>query len=382
MNSSSRIFSILVKPVSSDCNLACEYCFYSSKAEELYPETRIHRMSPKVLRELIAQFMALSWDQASFCWQGGEPTLAGLDFYKEAVRYQSLFSIPGQLIQNSLQTNGTLIDEHWARFLSQHDFLVGVSLDGPPELHDYYRKDRSGNPSYEKVMKGIEWLRRFNVKFNVLVLLNQRNIKHPKELYRFFVDQGFQYLQFIPCVERDPETGMIASYSITPEQYGRFLCEVFDEWVAPGIPQVYVREFEELLISYVTGEAPSCIFSRECGKYVVVEFNGDVYACDFFVEPRWFLGNLMEQPLEEIIKSERFLEFKKRKSKLALNCKGCPWLRYCNAGCPKHWVQLGLGHNYFCSAYKMFFEHSHQKFLELKNLVEKRLEIQGEFSGT
>jgi len=142
--------------------------------------------------------MALSWDQASFCWQGGEPTLAGLDFYKEAVKYQSLFSIPGQLIQNSLQTNGTLIDEHWARFLSQHDFLVGVSLDGPPELHNYYRKDRSGNPSYEKVMKGIEWLRRFNVKFNVLVLLNQRNIKHPKELYRFFVDQGFQYLQFIP----------------------------------------------------------------------------------------------------------------------------------------------------------------------------------------
>ncbi len=378
MSSSSHIFSVLVKPVSSDCNLACEYCFYSSKADELYPETRIHRMSLRVLRELIAQLMVLSPDQASFCWQGGEPTLAGLDFYKEAVRYQSLFSIPGQLVMNSLQTNGTLIDEHWAEFLARFNFLVGVSLDGPPEFHDYYRKDRLGNPSYERVMRGIEWLRKFNVKFNILVLLNQHNIKYPRELYHFFIDQGFRFLQFIPCVERDSETGEIASYSITPEQYGHFLCEVFDEWVAPGIPKVYVRDFDELLISYVTGEAPSCIFSRECGKYVVVEFNGDVYACDFFVEPRWFLGNLMEQPLEKIIESERFMEFKRIKSKLINdNCRGCRWLQYCNGGCPKHWIQLGLNHNYFCSAYKAFFEHSHEKFLELKELIRKRMRGEG-----
>jgi len=376
----SSVFSILVKPVSSDCNLACKYCFYSSKAEELYPETRSHRMSYKVLRELISQFMILSWDRASFCWQGGEPTLAGLDFYREAIKYQSLFGVPGQLVENSLQTNGTLIDESWARFLAKYNFLVGVSLDGPPELHNYYRQDRFGNPSYERVMKGIEWLRRFNVKFNILVLLNQRNIKHPKELYHFFTDQGLRYLQFIPCVERDPETGKIARYSVTPKQYGRFLCEVFDEWIAPGIPEIYVRDFDELLISYVTGDSPSCIFSRECGRYVVVEFNGDIYACDFFVEPRWYLGNLMEQPLEEIIKSKRFIEFKKIKSKLALNCEDCRWLQYCNAGCPKHWIQLGLNHNYFCSAYKMFFEHSHQKFLKLKNLIQKRLKAQGDFN--
>ena len=380
MNSSSRIFSVLVKPVSSDCNLSCEYCFYSSKGEELYPAIQVHRMNSKVLRELISQLMVLSWDRASFCWQGGEPTLAGLDFYKEVLKYQSLFSIPGQIVENSLQTNGTLIDERWARFLAEHNFLVGVSLDGPPEFHDYYRKDRSGNPSYERVMRGIEWLKRFNVNFNILVLLNQHNVKHPKELYRFFIDQGFRYLQFIPCVEKDPDTGRIASYSITPEQYGRFLCEVFDEWIAPGVPEVYIRDFDELLILYVTGEAPSCVFSRECGKYVVVEFNGDVYACDFFVEPRWFLGNLMKQPLEEIVKSERFLEFKKLKSKLALNCGECRWIRYCNAGCPKHWIQLGLDHNYFCSAYKMFFEHSHQKFLELKNTIQDRLEAQRKFN--
>jgi len=290
VNSNPEVFSVLVKPVSSDCNLACEYCFYSSKGRTLYPESKVHRMSYKVLRELISQFMALSWERASFCWQGGEPTLAGLDFYREALKYQSFFSIPGQFIENSLQTNGTLIDERWARFLARYNFLVGVSLDGPSELHDYYRKDRSGKPSYERVMKGVEWLRRFNVNFNILVLLNQRNISHPKELYHFFIEHGFRYLQFIPCVERDPKNERITSYSITPEQYGRFLCEVFDEWIAPGIPEVYIRFFDELLISYVTGEFPSCIFSRECGKYVVVEFNGDVYACDFFVEPRWFFG--------------------------------------------------------------------------------------------
>jgi uncharacterized protein len=187
------------------------------------------------------------------------------------------------------------------------------------------------------------------------------------------IDQGFQYLQFIPCVERDPETGEIADYSITPEEYGRFLCEVFDEWAAPEVPRVYIRDFDEILISYVTGESPSCVYSRECGKYVVVEFNGDVYACDFFVEPRWFLGNLMTQPLEEILTSKRFAEFKMMKGRLAENCGDCQWLRYCNGGCLKHSIQLGLNRSYFCPAYKMFFQHSHGRFLELKRLVQKRL---------
>ena len=366
-----NIISVLVKPVSSDCNLGCDYCFYSSKAAELYPETRVHRMSLKVLRELIAQSMALS-AEVSFCWQGGEPTLIGLDFYRKAVEYQRLFKVPGQIVHNSLQTNGTLIDERWAKFLANHDFLVGVSLDGPPEMHDYYRKDRFGNPTYEAVMRGIEWLKRFNVKFNILVLLNNRNVRRPRELYRFLTGQGFRYLQFIPCVERDPKTGGLAEYSITPEEYGRFLCEVFDEWTAPGVPEVYVRDFDDILISYVTGESPSCVFSRQCGKYIVVEFNGDVYVCDFFVEPRWFLGNLTDQPLEEILMSRRLAEFRGMKSKLAENCGDCRWLQYCNAGCLKHSIQLGLDRSYFCQAYKMFFQHSHQKFLRLKNLVEKK----------
>jgi len=365
------ISSVLVKPVSADCNLACEYCFYSSKAA-LYPETRRHRMSDRVLRELIAQLMSLLLDHASFCWQGGEPTLAGVDFYRKVVKYQSLFGISGQTVENSLQTNGTLIDEEWAKFLSRYKFLVGVSLDGPESLHNYYRKDHAGGGSYDRVMDGIKWLRRYDVNFNILVLLNKKNIKHPKKLYRFLVEQGFRYLQFIPCVERNSENGGLAEYSISPQQYGRFLCEVFDEWTRDGIPQIYIRDFEDILFVYVTGETSSCMFGWECGKYVVVEYNGDVYPCDFFVEPRWFLGNLMEKPLEEIIASEKFLEFKKRKSKFARKCEGCPWLQYCRGGCPKHWIVVNSDHNYFCSAYKMFFEHAHEGFLRLKRFVEEK----------
>jgi len=336
----------------------------------LYPETKRHRMSDRVLKNLIAQFVAYSWDYTSFCWQGGEPTLIGLDFYRKVVKYQSLFGLSGQIVENSLQTNGILIDEEWAKFLARYRFLVGVSLDGPPELHDHYRKDHAGHFSYKRVMEGISWLRRYNVDFNILVLLNKRNIQRPKELYNFLISQGFRHLQFIPCVEREPEKDGLAEYSITPTEYGHFLCAVFDEWVRE-FPQVYVRDFDDLLTAYVVGEVPSCSFSSECGKYVVIEYNGDVYPCDFYVEPRWFLGNLVEQPLEKIFASEKFIEFSKRKGKLALECKGCPWVEYCQGGCPRHRTELGLKHNYFCPSYKIFFKHAHQHLLRLKRLVEK-----------
>ena len=365
------VSSVLVKPVSADCNLACKYCFYSPKIA-LYPETKRHQMSDRVLRELIAQVMSLSLDRVSFCWQGGEPTLAGLGFYRRVIEYQSQFRIPGQVVENSIQTNGTLINEEWARFLSRHGFLVGVSLDGPKELHDYYRKDRFGGGSYEKVMAGIESLRKYDVNFNILVLLNNMNVKHPKELYRFFLNKGFRYLQFIPCVEIDAETGRVADYSISPEQYGRFLCAIFEEWIRNGIPKVYIRDFEEILFNYVVKETPGCIYSRSCGHYIVVEYNGDVYPCDFYVEPQWFLGNLTEQPLEEIIESEKFNKFRMMKIQLARKCEGCAWLQYCHGGCPKHWGISGLDRNYFCFSYKMFFKKSHKQFLRLARLIKAK----------
>ena len=374
MNSPSnvQVSSVLVKPVSADCNLACKYCFYSPKAA-LYAENGQRRMSDRVLRELVSQLMSLNPERVSFCWQGGEPTLAGLDFFRQAVELQGLLRAPGQIVENSLQTNGVLIDEEWAEFLSLHRFLVGMSLDGPAELHDYYRKDHNGGFSYERVMRGIGWLRRYNVDFNILVLLNDRNIRRPRELYRFFLSQGFRYLQFIPCAERDPETGGVAPYSVTPEQYGRFLCEVFDEWAGKEVPTVYVREFEDLLISYVTGEAASCVFGRDCGKYVVVEKNGDVYPCDFFVEPERLLGNITEHPIEEIVENPEFAKFCAQKRQLAAKCKGCLWLSHCNGGCPKHWVQLRLNHNYFCESYRMLFEHADRRLFELKAYVEQKV---------
>jgi len=380
MNDRAKITSVLVKPVSADCNLACQYCFYSSKAA-LYPETKRHMMSEYVLRWLTAQVMGLSYERVSFCWQGGEPTLAELEFYQKAVKYQDLFGLPGQIVENSLQTNGTLIDKEWAKFLARYNFLVGVSLDGSQEVHDHYRKDHAGGSSYKRVMSGIEWLKRYDVDFNILVLLNSYNVRHPKELYQFLIKQDFQYLQFIPCVEKNRGDIGIADFSITPEQYGQFLCTVFDMWTIEEIPQVYIREFEDILIAYVTGEAPICTFSRECNKYIVVEYNGDVYPCDFYVEPRWLLGNLIKQPLEEIVAGEKFTEFRSRKAKITQKCGGCPWLEYCHGGCPKHWSVLDLDRNYFCSSYQMLFKHSHHKFLRLKHLIETKKALRREGCG-
>ncbi len=367
-----QIMSVLVKPVSFHCNLACKYCFYLPKST-LYPGTEFHRMSDRVLRELIAQLMSLSLDQVSFCWQGGEPLLAGLNFYRNVVKYQSLFQVPGQRVDNNIQTNGTLINEEWARFFKAYNFLVGVSLDGPKSLHDLYRRDPIGNPSYDRVMNGIQWLKRYNVDFNILVLLNNWNVKYPRRLYSFLLKEGFHYLQFIPCVEKDPVKGSTADYSITPEEYGRFLCTVFDEWIRDGIPKIYIRDFEAILISYVYGQSPICTYSRECGGYVVVEYNGDVYPCDFHVDPEWLLGNLMEQPLEEIITNKKFTKFKKMKERLSIRCRGCPWLQYCRGGCPRHWNINSMNSNYFCPSYKMFFEHAHREFLRLKHYVKKKL---------
>lgn len=367
--SGTQVSSVLVKPASADCNLSCTYCFYLPKSK-LYPETKIHRMSDSILRNLIAQMLSLAPEKVSFCWQGGEPTLMGLDFYRRVVHYQLLFKSPLQIVENSLQTNGTLINEEWAKFLAGYDFLVGVSLDGPREIHDYYRRGRGGSGSYEDVVRCLNILSRHNVKFNILTVLHSHNVKDPRGLYRFLTDMGFKYLQFIPCVEK--RNGKIAEFSITPEEYGEFLCEIFDEWFNDGSPNTYVRDFEDILISYVTGEAPSCIFGRTCGRYIVVEHNGDVYPCDFYVERKWFLGNIMNEPIENIIKRKKFTEFKYRKARLAKKCKDCKWLKYCNAGCPRHWEILDFTQNYFCQSYKTFFEYSHEKFMKLKNKVSSK----------
>jgi uncharacterized protein len=329
-------------------------------------------MRDNILRELVAQLSILSMERISFCWQGGEPTLAGLDYFKRAMKYQSLFKIPGQIVENSLQTNGILIDKKWAKFLARHRFLVGVSLDGPKEIHNYYRRDQRGRGSYDRVLEGIELLKKYHVEFNILVLLNNLNIKQPKKLYHFLLDQGFQYLQFIPCLEKDPKTKKITKYSITPEEYGHFLCKIFDEWIKDDNPRVYIRGFEESLIAYVTGETPTCTFSSECGKYIIIEHNGDIYPCDFFVDSKWLLGNLTSKPINKIIKNGKYKEFRLRKNKKSENCVNCSWIKNCNSGCPKHWIK-NANHSYFCQSYKMYFKYTRHKFLKLKKFTDWKI---------
>ncbi len=353
------IQSLLIKPSGADCNLACDYCFYRSKAG-LYPDTPHPRMSDEVLESMIRQYLEISGPQAAFGWQGGEPTLMGVDFYRRAVALQQKYGQPGQRISNGLQTNGIALDLEWAQFLREYRFLVGLSLDGPADLHDIHRRTANDRPSHEMVANAAKLLKLYNVEFNALVVLTPENVKHPERVYDYFLSNGIYHMQFIPLAEED-EPGHLAPFSITGEQYGDFLCAVFDRWLVNGQPTAYVRLFDEMLIRYVQGEFPSCMLRDSCDSYVVVEHNGDVYACDFFVEPRWYLGNLLETPLAEIAQSEKRRAFAARKSTLGPTCLQCPWLTFCYGGCPKYRLMGGgsiKSPSMFCQGYRRFFEHS------------------------
>ena len=362
---------VLVKPVSADCNLACEYCFYRPKAE-LYAETKVHRMPDEVLARFVGSYMALAGRNPSFGWQGGEPTLAGLGFFRRVVRLQATLGRPGQVVGNGLQTNGMLLDREWAHFLAEYRFLVGVSLDGPPDLHDHYRRTLGGGPSQERVMEALEHLRAENVEFNILVLVNALNAQQPARVWDWLVDHDLKFLQFIPCVEPDPETGLAADFSVTPEDWGRFLQVTFDRWAArPGL-DVYVRDFHDRLAVELGQQQPTCTFRDRCGVYFVVEHNGDIYPCDFFVQADRRLGNLMETPLEELVNSPRFDEFAEQKSRHGPQCRGCRWLPLCHGGCVKDRVALGgpvTAPSYFCKALQGFFQHSRRGFRRLAEEV-------------
>ncbi len=360
---------ILVKPVSADCNLACEYCFYRPKAV-LYPEIARHRMSQAVLEELIGQTIDFG-EPVSFCWQGGEPTLAGLDFYRRAIEFQQKMAAPGQQITNSLQTNAIIIDEDWAAFLAENRFLVGVSLDGPAPMHNRYRTFANGSGSHRQVMAEIQALRQYQVEFNILVLLTEANVDYPQALAEFFLHNDLTYLQFIPCVETTPDGSAIADFSITARQYGHFQCEMFDLWVAePG--SLYVRLFDELLITYAEETIPSCKFKDSCSDYVVCEYNGDIYACDFFCDPQWRLGNITEQPLSEILSSTHRQEFAARKSQYSQQCQECGWLDICHGGCVKYrtlFADNPAQPTYLCRAYRALFAYSKSRMAQLAHQV-------------
>ncbi len=355
--------SLLIKPVSADCNMRCQYCFYRRPTDPYRSDGR-HIMDDVTLRTMISGYMKSAGKSAAFGWQGGEPLLAGIDFFERVVAYQQAYGFSGQLVGNNLQTNGLLLDESWARFFRRYHFFIGVSLDGPEEIHNLYRHSADGNEGFRRTLRGIGILRDHGVEFSILTVINDVTAKKPAELYDFFARNGFDRLQFIPCLEIDRETGKLREYSVTMEDYRDFLCALFDLWYNHGQPTVSIRLFENILAVFLGREPEICAFKERCGSYLVVEYNGDVYPCDFFVEASWLLGNLRESSIGDLLKKRRRREFNDRKKQGAPGCNSCEWNFLCRFGCQHY--RLPGGENYFCEAYRAFFRYTRRRFETLK----------------
>ena len=376
-----RSFHIMTKPIGPICNLGCKYCFYLEK-EKLYPAKEgieAFRMSDEVLENYIRQYIAQqNVPEISFAWQGGEPTLMGLDFFRRVVELQARYCPPHQRISNALQTNGTLLDKQWCDFFREHKFLIGLSIDGPREIHDRYRVNKGGHGTYDAVMHGLQLLKNHRVEFNTLTVIHKEASEHPLEVYEFLKSIGSGYMQFIPLVERaGPCTDDLAEppllkvltpyspvtpWSVQPQQFGTFLCTIFDYWVRHDVGRYFVQMFDvQLGIELGLGSA-LCVFSETCGKALAMEHNGDLYSCDHFVYPQFKLGNILQQTIEEMIESPEQRRFGlDKQSLLPKYCRECPVVAHCNGECPKHRYLLTpdgeAGLNYLCAGYKMFFTH-------------------------
>ena len=350
--------SVLVKPAGPDCNLRCTYCFYRQKTG-MFPGVKEHRMKDSTLENLVAQAMEVGLDLAMFSWQGGEPTLMGLDFFKKVVELQSRHMQPDQIVTNALQTNGILLDRRWAEFLREHNFLVGVSIDGPAGIHDHYRRDEKKDGSHARVAQNLRMLVEEGVEVNTLTLVNERNAREPERVYDFLLKTGVKHFQFIPCVEPGPN-GEPAFYSVTADVYGDFLVKLFDRWMDSSM-DISVRDFDDLMAMYQGQPPNTCILQPRCGGYFLIEHTGDVFPCDFFVLPRWKLGNLNETSLAELRHSPKLAEFGEQKAMLSEQCQACPWLTFCYGGCLKHRTALGGPVDeptYYCESYRKLYEHS------------------------
>ncbi|MGH9470000.1 MAG: anaerobic sulfatase-maturation protein [Terriglobia bacterium] len=371
-----RAFHIMTKPVGPLCNLDCKYCFYLEK-EKLYPGKTDWRMPPDVLESYIRQYIEAQTAEAiSFAWQGGEPTLLGVDYFRRVVELQKQYA-NGKHIENAFQTNGFLIDDRWGEFLAENKFLVGLSIDGPAEMHDRYRVDKGGQPTFNRVMRGLGALKKHGVEFNTLTVVQRHNSQYPLEVYRFLKEAGSGFIQFIPIVERiasgasngglvlvapNATEAQVSEWSVEPLQYGRFLARIFDEWVRRDVGRVYVQMFDVALEMWYGMPASLCVFRETCGSAMALEHNGDLYSCDHFVYPENRLGNIVEKPLESLVQSAQQTKFGRDKLEtLPRYCRECDVRFACNGECPKHrFTQTPDGEeglNYLCAGYKYFFHH-------------------------
>jgi len=367
---------LLAKPAGSLCNMACRYCYYTEKAR-LYADTPRHVMSDELLERFVRQYIEMQpTPDVLFTWHGGEALLRPVAFYRRALELQGKYA-GGRRIDNAIQTNGTLITEEWARFFKENNFLVGVSIDGPQEFHDAYRKSCNGRPSFGQVMRGIELLDRYGVEWNAMAVVNRLNGDFPLDFYRFFKRIGCRYIQFTPVVERlyrhpdgralaspiEGATAEVADFSVTPAQWGTFLCTLFDEWVRSDVGEFFIQIFDSTLAGWMGVEPPVCSMSATCGHAGALEFNGDVYACDHYVFPEFRLGNIFQRTLAEMMYSPEQREFGENKRRLLTRqCRACEFLFACHGECPRNRFALSddgePGHNYLCEGYRKFFRHA------------------------
>lgn len=353
------ITSLLVKPASAVCNLDCSYCFYLDREADPYQSLPARRMTLDTLERLVDTYLFYSYPNSIFAFQGGEPTLAGLGFFQKLVEFQQRHGRNGQSVSNAMQTNAVLLDENWCELFRGYNWLLGVSLDGPEEVHDLYRYNKEGHGTWKRVIESVELLKKQRVEFNILCVLSQANVGKPKELYRFFRGLGIDNVQYIPLAEFDGD-GNPLPFTITAEQYGRFLCETFDLWW-PERRRMRIRFFDNIAEALAGQKPGTCTMHETCDSYVVVEYNGDVYPCDFFVESGWKLGNIELDSWPEIARRTRRYSFARKKTLAHPECQVCEWQSICHGGCPKfrhgpHRQFEDL--DYFCEAYKMIYARS------------------------
>ncbi len=387
MNRAAAPFHVMVKPIGPVCNLACRYCFYLEK-ENLFPGGEHWRMSGEVLEEFIRQYIeAQPVETVSFAWQGGEPTLLGVDFFRNVVALQKKYA-QGRPVENAFQTNGVLLDDEWGEFLRENAFLIGLSLDGPRNLHDEFRVDKKGEGTHSRVMRGLEVLLKHKVEFNTLTCLHRRNTKKPLDVYRFLRGAGARHMQFIPIIERKPGADArglnlhlstppvldpdekndapgppVTSWSVRPEDFGDFYIQVFGRWVRKDVGRCFIQLFDTTLGHWLGTPGGVCVQAETCGRALVMEHDGNVYACDHFVYPRYHLGNILKQHIAEMAESPAQMKFgADKRGALPRFCRGCGVRFACNGGCPKHRFRKTpdgeKGLNYLCAGYKKFFEYA------------------------